>query len=100
MMITLVKKFKTLEVYKLTHLGQKMKLFMFVLARVHNGSVLGNKKKSFFIIMNVVLASITSIMPEVINSICLMLYQRMINKMSWFHMLRRMRQQMKKEVKV
>jgi hypothetical protein len=82
------------------HLRLKMIFSLFKLAKVQNGSILGDKKKSFFNIMNVVLASITYIVPEVISSICLMLYQRTINKTSWLHMLKRMMQQMKKEVRV
>jgi hypothetical protein len=45
MMMTLVKKSRTLEIYELTHLGQKMRSFLFKLAKVQNGSVLGEEKK-------------------------------------------------------
>jgi hypothetical protein len=82
MMMTLVKKSKTLEVYKLIHLREKMRSFLFKLARIRNGLVLGDKKKGFYGIMNVVLASIIGVMVGIISSICLILYQRMINKTS------------------
>jgi hypothetical protein len=74
MMMTSVKKSKTLEVYKLTHMRQKMRSSLFRLARVQNGSILGIKKKGFYNIMNVILESIIGVMLKVINYICLMLY--------------------------
>jgi hypothetical protein len=43
-----MKKARILEVYKLTQLGQKMRSSLFRLARVQNGSVLGDKKKGFY----------------------------------------------------
>jgi hypothetical protein len=73
MMMTSVKKSKILEIYKLTHMGKKVRLFMFKLANSQNGSVLGDKKKGFYNIMNVVLASTTGVMLEAINYIWLML---------------------------
>ncbi len=48
MMMTSMKKYRTLGVHKLTYLGQKMRSTLFRLARVRNGFVLGDKKKSFF----------------------------------------------------
>ncbi len=74
MMMTLVKKSRILEVHKLTHLGQKVRSFMFRLARKQNGSVLGNKRRGFYNIMNVILASTTGGMLEAISSIWSMLY--------------------------
>jgi hypothetical protein len=99
MMMTSVKKSRTLEVYELTHLGQKMRSSLFRLTRVQNGSVLRDKEKGFYNIMNVVLASTIGVMLEVVSFICLMLYQKMINIMKWLHMLRKMRWQIQKEVR-
>jgi len=48
MMMISMKKARILEVYKLTQLGQKMRSSLFRLARVQNGSVLGDKKKGFY----------------------------------------------------
>lgn len=74
MMMISVKKSRTLEVYELTHLRQKMRSFLFRLAKEQNGLVLGDKEKGFYNIMNVVLASTNGVMPKAISSICLMLY--------------------------
>jgi hypothetical protein len=81
-MTILVKKSRTLEVYKLINLREKMRSFLFKVAKVQNGLVLRDKKKGFYSIMNVVLASIIGVMPGIISSIYLILYQRMTNKMS------------------
>jgi hypothetical protein len=72
--MTSLKKSRTLRIHKMTHLGQKMRSTLFRLARVQNGLVLKDKKKSFFNIMNVVLVAIISVMPKIISSICLILY--------------------------
>jgi hypothetical protein len=56
--------------------------FMSRLTKFQNGSVLRDKEKDFYNIMNVVLTSIIGVMLEVISFICLMLYQRMINTRS------------------
>jgi len=98
-MMTLVKKSRTLEIYELTHLGQKTRSSLFRLAKVQNGLVLRDKKKTFYNIMNVVLASINGLMSGVIRFICLMLYERIIDTRSWLHMLRIMKQQIQKEVR-
>ncbi len=99
MMMTSMRKFMTLEVYELTHTEQKIISFLFKLARVQNGLVLRDKGKGFHNIMNVVLASTTSVIPKIINSICLMLYQRMINTRSLLHMLRKLKWEILREVR-
>jgi hypothetical protein len=45
MMMTSVRKFRTLGVYELTHFGQKIRSSLFKLARVQNGSSLGDMKR-------------------------------------------------------
>ncbi len=94
-MMILVKKSRILEIYKLTHLGKKVRFSLFRLAKKQNGSVLGDKKRGFYNIMNVVLASTTGIMPKAINSIWLMLYQRRTKTRNLFHM----KQQIQKGVR-
>jgi hypothetical protein len=73
-------------------MGLKMISSLFRLARVQSGLASVDKEKGFYNIMNVVLALTTSIFPEVISYICLMLYQRMINTRNLLHMLTKMRQ--------
>jgi hypothetical protein len=63
-----------LEVYKLTHLGQKVGFSLSKLARKQNGSILGGKTNDFYNIVNVVLASTIGVMPEAISFIWLMLH--------------------------
>jgi hypothetical protein len=74
MMMTSMKKSRILEIYKLTHLRKKGRFSLCKLAKKQNGSVLGERTRGFYNIMNVVLALTTSIMPKAINSIWLMLY--------------------------
>jgi hypothetical protein len=62
------------------------------MARKQNGSVVGDNKRGFYNIVNVVLASTIGVMPETISSIGLMFYQKRINTKNLFHMLRRMKQ--------
>jgi hypothetical protein len=73
MMMSSVKKSRILEIYKLTHLGKKGRSFLFRLAKKQNGSVLRKRKRGFYNIMNVILASTPSVMPKAISSIWLML---------------------------
>jgi len=67
--MTSVKKSRILEIYKLTHLKKQGRFLLFKLAKKWNGSVLGERTKGFYNIMNVVLASTIGVMLKAISFI-------------------------------
>ncbi len=86
MMMTSVKKSRTLEIHKLTHLKKKGRFSLFRLAKKQNGSVSRDWTRSLHNIMRVVLVSTTIVMPATISCMWLMLYQRKTSPRSLFHM--------------